>query len=937
MTSTGKGVFASGDGGMQQDSAQQEQTDSARLEQQDSAWQNLQSGKGLIGQGKYSEAYNLFANTLQSFSPSMPDDTLLVYLQLEAGLASYLMGAPETATRHYKTILKEEEKWAGRVSPRVWIDANYRLGIAYRELGDLYLAIDYLEAALQQANLGPEKNMDIGKCHNALGNLQIRLRNYELALGHYREAKGIIADKFGPEHLHVASVLGNMGLAYQELDSFQASLDAHFAALEIREKVLRKGHPTIALNHNNLGDTYLAMGELDRAEGEYKTSMDQWRRALGPDHINIAIAEYNLGDVLKQRGEWFLALEAYQRAINVLDPGHATVNWMVEKSGMEPRSYVIYLDALRRKAATLRAMDGVGEIHLDPYLIAGIYQDLHRLVLEMRKGFQREASSRELVSISLGIYEEAIQSCLVPVDSADDQSRILTALNYAEAAKGVSLDAALNSQEALKFTGPVASLVNREKEIQERITGTKLAIDDARSADPGSLDSLNRVLAESRTSYNELMDSLKYNFPDYYELKHQGQEEWSLSWLAEMEEGTALISYFIGVDSVYGFAAVQGQVFALNLISREELERRVEELRMALTNRKAITALAEELGAMILTPLLAEMDGAAFDRLVIFRDGYLEYIPFDILPLAGGYLIEKFPLSYGYNIRSYFRDQRPLKSPQNYLGFARSFSGDTYRNASKGKVGGKREVGKGPKSRDVIGLAELPFALEEVKDAEDLLVGRIFLDGEASETALRKHAEQGGILHLATHALLDDRNPLYSKLLLAGDASGEMEKDGDLHAYELFALNLGSELTILSACNTGNGQLQSGEGMMSLARGFAYAGCPSILMNHWEASDRESGVIINDFLEYLAEGLEKDAALQKAKVDYLKNADEVRAHPYFWAGLGLVGNKRAMHLNRSGGLSGIWPVGVVGFVVLILVFIGFRIKRKGFVRRAKNN
>lgn len=877
MTSTGKGVFASYEGPMTADSL----------------GQRLGAGKGLIGQGKYAEAYELLANTVDFAIASAGHDTLLIYLQLEAGLAAYLMGEPAKANDHYKAVLADEEL-AMQTSYRTVMDANYRIGIAYRELGDLYLAIDYLEEALHLAKQGPQQNMDIGKCQNALGNLQIRLRNYGTALDHYREAKEIIAEKFGPEHLHVGSILGNMGMAYQEIDSFQASLESHFAALAIRKKRLRENHPTIALNHNNLGDAYLAMGRLDEAEDQYKMSMEMWKGELGPDHVNVAIAHYNLGDIHRERKEWIPALDSYQQAIHILDPEHTTDNWLHEKKGREPRSYVIYLDAMRRKASTIRAMYKAENTAKEVYTISYYYQDLHDLILEMRKGFQREASSRELVGISLGIYEEAIQTCIDRSLYRQDDYR--EALNYAEAAKGVSLDAALNSQDALRFTGPLAILVNREKDIKEKINGTKLAVELARKQGKVELDSIFNELSQAKEAYNKFVDTLKRNYPDYYELRHQGQENWSLSWLDEMQEGTALISYFIGEDSIYGFGVVREQVFAFNLMAKSELTQRVEHLQNALKNRKPLGKQAEELAELILLPVLAKLDWAKYDRLVIFRDGCLEYIPFEVLPYEGEYLIQRFPISYGYSIRSYFHERGPMRLPQGYLGFARGFTGESSMEE----------------------LAALPYAVEEVEEAADLFDGKMFLDDEASENTLRLEAERGGILHFATHALLDDRNPLYSKLLLSGNDEGIMENDGNLYTYEIFDLDLGAELAILSACNTGNGQLQSGEGMMSLARGFVYAGCPSILMNHWAASDRESGVIIKDFLGYLGEGMEKDIALQQAKVDYLDKADEIKSHPYFWAGLGLIGDSRPMNIESNGGGDWIWWLLVLGGVVCLI-------------------
>lgn len=890
--STGKGVFALGNEPLVADSIAV----------------YLKTGKGFLGQGKYSEAYELLSGASSICCPTSPEDTLMVYLQLEAGLAAYLMGEPKLASEHYQVVL-ERKDLADRTSPRTQMDANYRMGIAFRELGDLYLAIDYLEDALHLAELGEKDNMDIGKCNNALGNLQIRLRNFPAALRNYQDAKEIIALKFGPEHPHVASILGNMGMAYQELDSFLAALGAHFDALTIREKVLRRNHPTIALNHNNLGDAYLAMGNLEVAEFHYLKSLEIWQSELGPDHINVAIANYNLGDVYRGRKEWLPALEAYQNAIYKLDPEHTTIQWDAENLGTEPRSYTIYLEALRRKASLLREM---GKAEDDLSLIRDhfdIYEAIHHLILEMRKGFKRESSSRELVAISLGAYEEAVQTCIdLSLSVSDGQKWDRNALNYAEAAKGVSLDAAIGTRNALKFDGPLAKLVERENEVQEEINGIQLAVDQMRKSGLGNPDSLFAMLSEFKSKYNTLIDSIKHQFPEYYELKHQSKEEWSLSWLQEMDQKTALLSYFVGEDSLFGFGILQGQIYVQNLLAKEDLWNLVEGFRNALVNRKPFWESNENLSRAILWPLLEQLGNIEFERMVIFRDGCLEYIPFEVLLVGDreddGMLIEQVPISYGYSLRSYFRDRGAMNSPQSYLGFARGFE--------EGYETGEEK------------LTALPNAVEEVSEAGKLFAGKSFFNEDATESNLRNESGQGGILHLATHALLDDSNPLFSRLILGEEKGSEKKNDGNLYAYELFDLNIGAELAILSACNTGNGKLQSGEGMMSLARGFVYAGCPSILMNHWAASDRESALIIADFLNFLSEGMDKDIALQQAKLGYLRNADEVRSHPYFWAGLGLIGDARPMDLQHANEIPWFWLIGVIGLVLIGIIFLKFK-------------
>ncbi len=103
-------------------------------------------------------------------------------------------------------------------------------------------------------------------------------------------------------------------------------------------------------------------------------------------------------------------------------------------------------------------------------------------------------------------------------------------------------------------------------------------------------------------------------------------------------------------------------------------------------------------------------------------------------------------------------------------------------------------------------------------------------------------------------------------------------------------MKLNAQLAVLSACNTGKGKLLGGEGVLSLSRGFFYAGVPSVIMTLWAVEDRSGADLMTSFYKYLAEGKTKDEALRLAKVDYLKSSDQMRSHPHFWAAYMSIGN-----------------------------------------------
>ncbi len=138
------------------------------------------------------------------------------------------------------------------------------------------------------------------------------------------------------------------------------------------------------------------------------------------------------------------------------------------------------------------------------------------------------------------------------------------------------------------------------------------------------------------------------------------------------------------------------------------------------------------------------------------------------------------------------------------------------------------------------------------------------------------------------HASAEIQNPDFSFLAITQEADNE--EDGVFYNYEIAMMNMKASMVVLSGCNTGDGVISSGEGVMSLTRNFILAGVPSIVHSLWEVQDETSVVIMNKFYEYLSKGIPKNEALRKAKLDYINNVSPAMVNPYFWSGYIQSGN-----------------------------------------------
>jgi len=169
------------------------------------------------------------------------------------------------------------------------------------------------------------------------------------------------------------------------------------------------------------------------------------------------------------------------------------------------------------------------------------------------------------------------------------------------------------------------------------------------------------------------------------------------------------------------------------------------------------------------------------------------------------------------------------------------------------------------------------------------------------------------------HTIIDEKNPTYSKLIFTLPENPDKQNDGILYTSELFSMSLQSKMAVLSACQTGDGKLNKGEGILSLARGFFYSGVPSVVMTLWSVNDAQSAAIMSSFYTYLKKGYSKDKALRQAKLDLLDQGNPLTSHPRYWAGYVSIGEQSPIAKNRRTIVMVICIVLLAGAISFILV------------------
>jgi CHAT domain-containing protein len=287
--------------------------------------------------------------------------------------------------------------------------------------------------------------------------------------------------------------------------------------------------------------------------------------------------------------------------------------------------------------------------------------------------------------------------------------------------------------------------------------------------------------------------------------------------------------------------------------------------------------------------LIAPYVGMELKRLIIIPDDELNYLPFEsLVDPNGNYLLQNIRVQYQY-ATSLLRKENINLEEHTTLSIA------PFANISRGA------------------LSKLPASYNEIAT----LNGSRYFDTAATKNTFLNDVNKFQVVHLATHAEVNLKEGERSYIAFAGP-KGDSSL---LYAREIYDLNLDhTELVILSACETGAGNLVKGEGIMSLSRAFTYAGCPNIIASLWKADDVSTAYITKKLHHYLDEGISIDEALQKAKLDYLKD-DTIHPRmktPFYWSHLVYIGNVNSEKTSNKL----LWILGG-GVILLITAGLSF--------------
>src|SRR5215813_9775296 len=789
--------------------------------------------------------------------------------ELKEALVSYESQARE-AEKNAQTSLFPQQYW------REAVEAYGLAGNAARHTGQLQKAITYGEKALEIA----EKSKDPQSLFRAIDTLvpiYRQVRNFDRA----RELieKGIAVVKglppnTGPRAFWEGALYGQLGDDLVRRREYEKAIDLLSLSVYLQQRYLASvfwqnysvGRNPVWLNGNraallerlnNLGNAYRRAGRLEESAEQYQRVSD-YIKEWGLKYSGEAGLYGNMGEVHFAQKNFPQALENFQKALALGESRQMAgeVRWATSRIG----------DILRQTGKPAEAV---------PY-----YQKAIQQIESTRALLESEEYRQSYFEGGVGVYARMIQDLVA-------SGRTEEAFNYSERARSRALLDVLGTK--VQLANVKSGLLHKEMVLQERVAGLKARLQSA-DENPGDL---RRELREAERAYDSFLAKVRKENKEQTSL--MTVEPLTLKEVQELlQPGITLVEYFVGQVSTRVWIIEKERMQYVGIhIGKQDLAERVKTLRdsiFALGEKEKFNESSTFLYQQLIQPILPHATGK---ELIIVPHDVLHYLPFHALMGPDGrYLIEKYPIYYlsSASLLQFVQEKRKAGG-EKVLAFGDPDLGDPEKNLE---------------------YAELEA--EEVKNVYP--ESAVYVKKEASEEKSKSLSPSYDILHFATHAQLNEDDPLSSAVLLAKGG----KEDGRLEVREIFGMDLKANLVVLSGCDTALGKLSTGDELVGLTRAFIYAGSPSVVASLWSVDDSSTAQLMASFYRNL-KTMSKVEAIRQAQLELIRGegrsemvarrgvggigklGESVKSesrpqdpisistsHPYFWAPFILVGD-----------------------------------------------
>ncbi len=859
---------------------------------------------------KYAEALPLAERALATRERELglehPDVGLAVFTL--ANVHSDMSGLKKAEAYFLRTIEIRSKAFGPEHFSLAPIYNNF--GIAYKEQGQYAKAEALFQKALEirERVLEPDHLLIASAMNNLAG--VVRLRGDEAkAANFYRKVLEIRTKALGPNDLEVATALNNLANQYSDVPTAEPF---YLRALAIREKKLSADHPDIAQTLYNLAVLYSGSGDVAKADAACSRALTIYGNALGSEHP-LTTYPLNLSAIIaKNKGDFDKAEELYERTILIKEKVQGALHPDLGGTFANLANlYSIKQDFDKAVKAQARANE--------------IFE--YNIALNLTAGSELDKANYFRTLAYIG------DQTLSLIFDADAKSKAAAELGLTSVLrrKGRVLDAMSGNMRSLR-----QRLNSQDRMLLDELaeTTSKLAEFVLKGSPELSQADYQKTLAEFEAKRDSLEREMSRRSDGFFESAVSSP---LASIRQVLSPNAALVEFAVYrpvVSKVYEFSIddqarpeafgnphyvvfvirSSGEITARDLGEAKPIDSAITEFRKTLSSPAGdVQRAARTVDEIVMKPIRTALGDA--DHLLISADGQLNLIPFEALVNEDGrFLIESYSISYLTSGRDLLRKRNLADSGGNPLIVADPMFGEPLttvkpavrtepaylsRNARRGSITSTRSLS------DTF-FAPLSGTAREARSIQSLFPNAISFTGlQATETSVKKAAAPR-ILHLATHGFFLEaadlqtekaakkagdsalRSNIDNPLLRSGLAfSGANRRhgagdDGILTALEASGLNLwGTKLVVLSACDTGVGEVRNGEGVYGLRRSFQIAGAESLVMSLWPISDLVTRELMTGYYTNLKKGFGRGESLRRVQLEMLKRPN--RRHPFYWA------------------------------------------------------
>ena len=846
---------------------------------------NCYERAGILKQenGRNNEALGLFNKAIMFCHAFELADSLLYTPYVYSGNSHYYLHNFDSS----KYYLEKAEKSLYKNQ-----DAHLynSFGVLHFEAGNYVQSINYFSKALEIA--GQEGYLDKG-LSTFRSNIATALRRLELY-----DSAIVIYKKILDLNVPRDDIYINLGTVFLE----KYVPDSALLYLNwVKDSVRRRS----IVYHNKVGHAYFLKEKYDLAEKHMKFSLSAWKREGKYDRIGFAYKL--LGDIYRKKEDHLKALDFYQKSIIQLDYDFDDNNILLNPENFDVgfSSFSLF-ESLVAKAMCL--YDLYNKNQDENYLNASMntYHAAFRMADFINKSFDNEDARLFIGQKVFKAYQVGVQLLIRTYETTGDQKYLENALYWAEKSKATALAISLKENQIKSYSDLPDSLLEKEQNLKFNLSRLFLKIDN--SEDEEEIAALKTEIRDVQLMLSRLRAKL-HDYPEYYRKKFS-DDSVELSFIQQhiLNKRSLLLSYFYCDTSIVLFALTDAELKYYHIGIDDEylqaLQNLERELRYFAPGKAyAGGAYAKTLYRKLILPVKQELKGK--NSVIIIPHQRLNNLPFETLEDASGeYFVENYGVTYQYAASFLSGEPRKVLDLTDAL-IITPFTGQAK-----------------PSPAQEAGFLPLPYSEQEAAALE----GIRFTGGGATKSNFLKYKDSVRLIHLATHGVANSEDPSRSYILFYPDQAGESSYK--LYAHELYNTSLTrTDLAFLSACETAHGKLVSGEGIMSLSRAFAIAGCPNMVTSLWKAEDHATAFISRKFYEYLQKGACFSQALKLAKIDLIKDPDYAQYHsPSYWSHLVFVGTPQPQPATQNA-----WLYAIVAFLLTcsgVALWKGYFMTRK---------